>query len=79
MTINFAVAVDLEIFGEELGVCCLVIIESVGVFGPRRHFKVHTISFCTYNGGFTISLFMGFMNLFIPPIFLLPDSIKCST
>ena len=64
MAVDFAVAIDLEGFIEEALVGGLVVVEGVGVLGPGAHFELDAEWGCTYNGGFMISFFMGFMNLF---------------
>lgn len=38
MAIYLAVAIDLEIFCEEAGVDCFVVVEGVGVLGPGGDF-----------------------------------------
>ena len=65
MPVYFAVAVDLEVFCEELGVVCLVVVESVGVLGPGGHLEVDAELARHYYGGFTISRRFGLTNLFI--------------
>ena len=64
MAVDFAVAIDLERFIEEALVGSLVVVEGVGVLGPGAHFELDAEWGWNYNGGFMISFFMGFMNLF---------------
>ena len=41
MAVDLAVAVDLKILGEESVILGLVVVEAVGVLGPRGHLEVH--------------------------------------
>lgn len=66
VTVDFAVAIDLEWFIEEALICRLVVVEGVGVLRPGAHLELDAESSGKYNGGFIISFFIGFMNLFTP-------------
>lgn len=71
MPIDLAISIDLKGLVEELLIHCLVVIESMGVFGPCTHLEFDARLGKWYNGGFMIYFLMGLMNLFLGCIILL--------
>ena len=70
MTVYFAVTVDLEVLCEKFGLICLVIVESMGIFGPGCDLEVDAEYGRTYKGGLMGSFSAGLTNLFIHFIFI---------
>ena len=42
VSVDFTVTIDLEVFGEKTGLLSLVIVESMGVFGPSGDLEIDT-------------------------------------
>lgn len=65
MSVDFAIAIDLESFVEESLIDCLVIIQRMGILGPSADLQFDTKSSRKYKGGFMIYFLTGLIKRFL--------------